>query len=71
MEASTSEILDAALALSEQERAEIACELLESLGPEKDDLLDDAWSQELDRRLAELRCGEGDTVSWSELKREH
>lgn len=70
MNASTSKVLDAALALSEQERAEIACELLESLSPEGDDLLDDAGSQELDRRLAELRRGEGDTVPWSELKRE-
>ena len=70
MNTSTSRILDAALALSEQERAEIACELLESLNPEGDDLLDDHWSQELDRRLAEVRRGEGDTVSWSELKRE-
>lgn len=42
MNASTSKVLDAALALSEQERAEIACELLESLSPEGDDLLDNA-----------------------------
>lgn len=70
MNTSTSDTLDAALALSEQERAEIACELLETLSSERDDLLDDAWSQELDRRLAELRRREGDTVPWSELKRE-
>ena len=70
MNTPTSGVLDAVLALSEQECAEVACELLESLSPEGDDLLDDAWSQELDRGLAELPRGEGDTVPWSEPKHE-
>jgi putative addiction module component (TIGR02574 family) len=38
--------------LPEQERARVVQDLLNSLSPESGELLDDAWEEELDRRLA-------------------
>jgi putative addiction module component (TIGR02574 family) len=63
-------ILEAALALSEDERMELVTALLESLGPDSDRLDDAAFDAELQRRSKELDDGTAEVISWSELKKE-
>jgi putative addiction module component (TIGR02574 family) len=60
-------LLDAALELSEAERAVIAEALIETLSPENAELLDDELAAELDSRLEEFRKDSSSAVSWSEL----
>ena len=54
MDTKSQAVLEAALSLSEAERAEIAAELLATLGPD-DDRSADELVTELDRRLQECR----------------
>jgi putative addiction module component (TIGR02574 family) len=61
-------VVDAALQLSEPERAQVVQRLLDSLSPDAETLVDDAWGAELDRRLVEFQTGEADAVSWRELR---
>ena len=62
------EVLDAALALPEADRALLAEALLDTLAPDRDATSDDALEAELDRRFAEAVRDPGATVSWSELR---
>ena len=68
MNRTSQSIVDAALQLTEPERAEVVQELLDSLSPDAERLMDDAWAAELDRRVAAFERGEADAVPWSELK---
>ena len=63
-------IIDEALKLPESDRACIIQDLMESLSPGSERLLDDAWAAELDRRYAEIQRGDVDTVTWSELRKQ-
>ncbi len=63
-------IIDEALKLPESDRARIIQDLMESLSPGSERLLDDAWAAELDRRYAEIQRGDVDTVTWSELRKQ-
>lgn len=58
-----------ALTLTEPERAELAHALLTSLdgGPDAD--AQEAWDQEINRRLAELDAGTGNLIDRDEFKR--
>jgi putative addiction module component (TIGR02574 family) len=60
--------LAAALNLSEQERAEIAARLLESLDEAEQDDVDEAWAREIERRCAALDSGEAVTSDWNEFR---
>lgn len=44
--------------LTMQERAELAFYLIETLEPESDADVDDAWEVEVDRRIQQIRLGE-------------
>ncbi len=70
MSDTSQDILDAALKLSATERADVVQGLLDSLSPEAEALLDDAWATELEKRLEEFERGEADAVPWSQLKLE-
>ncbi|MFN0094745.1 MAG: addiction module protein [Dehalococcoidia bacterium] len=62
-------VLEQALALPEDERWMIAHELLESVpewGP-KEPGYDEAWAEEIKRRVAELDAG-APTVPWEEVR---
>ena len=65
----TSQVYEAAMALPEDERAELASRLLESLSPDTPSRLHPAWAEELRRRLAQVDSGEVTPVSWAEVKR--
>lgn len=66
-------VLQDALALSEQERAEIAARLIESLdvGPEGEAAeVEAAWAAEIERRCAALDAGTTGTTNWEEVRRQ-
>ena len=52
----------------EEERAELAGLLIESLDVEVDEGVEAAWLQEIERRMESLDAGEAETVSWDEVK---
>jgi putative addiction module component (TIGR02574 family) len=63
-----SELLQKALSLSEEERAELAGSLIESLDATVDESAEAAWNQEIARRIEDLDCGEAKTVPWKEVR---
>ncbi len=64
------ELRDQALALSTQDRARLASDLLASLDSDIVDAaeIDRLWSTETQRRAAMLESGEAGTVSWDEVQ---
>ena len=64
-----SDLLKRALALSVDERAALANTLLDSLAG-ADESVQEAWDQEVARRIEDLRAGKAVTVAWEELHRE-
>ena len=68
--ATPQDVLNAALTLSAEQRAEVVQGLLDSLSPQAEALLDDAWAAELDKRLEEFQRDETGAVPWSQLKLE-
>jgi len=64
----TSNLLQKALSLSEEERADLACSLLNSLDPTVDEGAAGAWDKEIARRISDLDSGQANTVSWEEVR---
>ena len=62
------ELLQKALALPENERAELAGNLIASLDTTVDQDVDAAWQQEAVRRLHEVQSGTVKTISWEEVQ---
>jgi len=60
-------LLQEALHLPDNERAEIAGALLESLEPEPEADVETAWRQEVAARVAALEAGEV-TIPWEEIR---
>jgi putative addiction module component (TIGR02574 family) len=65
----SSELLKHALTHSDKERAELASSLIESLDSAVDADAEQAWQQEISRRLAEIESGKVKTVPWDEVRR--
>jgi putative addiction module component (TIGR02574 family) len=65
------ELLKRALALTEEERAELAGSLLESLdgGHEDPEIVEAAWNDEIARRIEDLDTGKVKTVSLDNFRR--
>ncbi len=61
-------LLEDALRLSESDRAEIAGALLESIEPDTDVAVEEAWREEVKARVAALESGEVQTVPWEEVR---
>lgn len=66
MSPDVSDLLKRALALPTDERAALANSLLESLDPQ-DESVQEAWDQEVARRMSDLKAGRATTVPWEEL----
>jgi putative addiction module component (TIGR02574 family) len=64
------DLRDEALALSTQDRARLASDLLASLDSDSVDAaeIDRVWSIETQRRAAMLDSGDAGTVSWDEVE---
>jgi putative addiction module component (TIGR02574 family) len=58
-----------ALELSEEERAELAHLLIDSLNPEAEYESEKAWSKELKKRMDQFEQGASSTKPWSEVKK--
>ena len=63
------ELLQKALGLPENERAELAGNLIASLDGKVDPDVDVAWQQEVARRAREVQSGQVKTVEWEEVER--
>jgi putative addiction module component (TIGR02574 family) len=66
MGAKAEELMDEVLALSEDDRREVARELLLKLAIDPDVL--EAWHDEAERRWAEIERGEVETLAWDEVR---
>jgi putative addiction module component (TIGR02574 family) len=69
MSQAVADLLNAALALPEAERAELAELLAASLSTEASSL-HPSWSEELSRRAAEVDSGAVKPVPWDEVRRQ-
>jgi putative addiction module component (TIGR02574 family) len=63
------ELLQKALALPENERAELAGNLISSLETAVDADVDAAWQHEVSRRLQEVQSGDVKTVPWEDVRK--
>jgi putative addiction module component (TIGR02574 family) len=68
MSEEVSHLLKQALALPPDERAALANTLLDSL--DVGDSVQEAWDEEVARRMADLKAGRAVTVPWEQLHRE-
>lgn len=62
-------VLEEALKLTAQERAEVAEQLLASLDEAPDVDVEQAWQEEVQRRLRQVERGEVKTIPWEEVQR--
>lgn len=65
-----SDLLKRALALPVDERAALANTLLDSLDTTTNQSVQEAWDEEVARRIEDLKAGKAVTVAWEELHRE-
>ncbi len=63
-------VFEAALALPENEKVQLVECLLETLGPETDQVDEASFLAELRRRSEEIDQGKAELIPWSELKNE-
>lgn len=61
-------LLREALRLGDDERAELAAELLASLDGPPDADAEEAWALEIERRAAKVLSGESKGVPWEEVR---
>ena len=66
---SLNELFEQASRLSEQERATLAGLLIESLEGEADPGVEQAWVEEVERRIAEIDSGAVKTIPWKTVRR--
>jgi len=64
----TSALLEQVLSLPEHDRAEIAARLLESLDPETQRDVDEAWAAEIEKRCAAVDAGTLATSDWKDVR---
>lgn len=63
-------ILEDALGLDDKQRARIAHALISSLDGEPEEGVEEAWDQEIARRVAEVREGKVKLIPWDEFEAE-
>jgi len=69
MNTTAKQLYDNALQLPDSERSELAAWLIESLDPEVDHDVQEAWDVEIKRRIDELDSGAVTAVPWPEARR--
>lgn len=69
MSLTTEQLLDAVLALPEEERLEVAEAVLASLQPANQSPLEESWREVVRGRSAELRSGQVIGIPWEEVRR--
>ena len=68
MAASAKELYERAMSLNDEKRAELVGMLLESLEIEDDEGVEEAWLEEIERRVAELDSGAVKPVPWTAVR---
>jgi putative addiction module component (TIGR02574 family) len=68
MSETAEQLLKKALSLNEQDRASLAGALIESLHPDLEPGVDEAWDAEIARRVKELESRTVETVPWSTVR---
>ncbi len=68
MARSARELFEEAMRLTPEERAALTGLLIESLEPESEEGVEQAWMAEVERRMAELDSGTVQTIPWDELR---
>jgi putative addiction module component (TIGR02574 family) len=63
------QLLVEALRLTDEERAALAGELIDSLDSEVDPDAEAAWAAEIRTRVSDLEAGRAKTIPWSEARR--
>ncbi|PZP60749.1 MAG: hypothetical protein DI596_05625 [Azospira oryzae] len=61
-------LYEEAMGLDPEERAALTGLLIESLEPESEEGVEEAWLAEIERRMAELDGGAVQAVSWEALR---
>lgn len=69
MSTDVGEITAAALALSEEEREGLVARLVESLDGPPDADVEQAWADEIARRLEDIRSGKEKGIPWEEARK--
>ncbi len=64
----TNDLLKKALALPDEDRAVLAGVLIDSLDPSTESSPEEAWNQEIARRVEELDSGKAKTIPWDEVR---
>ena len=70
MSEDVSNILKKALSLPPEARAALAGSLLESLDETVDPSVEEAWNEEIARRIEELDSGKVKPISWAHARRQ-
>jgi len=65
---SARKLFEEAMRLKPQERAALTGHVIESLEPESEEGVEEAWLAEIERRMAELDSGSVQTIPWEELR---
>lgn len=63
-------VANQALSLSAEDRIRLATELLESVEPEASREAEQAWEQEIVRRIAQIDSGNARGRDWEDIKRD-
>jgi putative addiction module component (TIGR02574 family) len=69
MTPNAAQLLAEALRLPENERGDVAAQLIESLDPIADTDVEAAWAEEIQQRIAELKDGRVKPQSWDEARK--
>lgn len=67
MSSDSKQILEAALALPESDRADIAARLIRSLDAGKDEDAEAAWAAEIQRRIQSVDNGSAKLITWDDV----
>jgi putative addiction module component (TIGR02574 family) len=70
MARSLQELLREASQLSENERAELAGRLIQSLEGPPDPNVEATWAEEVERRIREIDEGKVETIPWEQVRAE-
>ena len=66
---SLQKVMAEALELAERDRASLAVRLIDSLDSESDEGADEAWSQEIERRVTDLDANPSIAVTWESVRK--
>lgn len=64
------ELFREAAQLSENDRAELAGLLIESIEPGPEEEVEAAWAKEIERRITEIDSGQVKAIPWEEVRAE-